>query len=107
MTLNLGRSEHMSSDSGSRQVKAVLLERVPTTLLLIGTTMLINFFLSLYLGLVLSCRYGSLMDKLTSCPGADILCAGVVVWHIFNPALCRRSEVASVGRHGGCPAAGG
>lgn len=65
MTLNLGRSEHMSSDSGSRQVKDVLLERVPTTLLLIGTTMLINFFLSLYLGLVLSRRYGSLMDKLT------------------------------------------
>lgn len=64
MTLNLGRSEHISSDSGSRQVRNILLERIPTTLLLLGTSSLLTFFLSLYLGLVLSRRYGSIMDKL-------------------------------------------
>lgn len=65
MILNLGRSEQMTSDSGSRKVSTVLLERIPTTLLLMGTTSLLTFFLSLYLGLFLSRRYGSLLDKLT------------------------------------------
>lgn len=65
MTLNLGRSEQLTSDSGSRVVRNILLERLPTTLLLLGTGSLLTFFLSLYMGLFLSRRYGSLLDKLT------------------------------------------
>ncbi len=65
LTLNLGRSFHLTSDSGSRQVRLILLERLPATLLLFGVADLVLFFLALFLGLSLSRRYGSFWDKLT------------------------------------------
>ncbi|MCX8063343.1 MAG: ABC transporter permease, partial [Anaerolineales bacterium] len=65
LTLSLGRSLQMSSDSGSRQVRLILLERLPATLLLFGTADLTLFFVSLFLGLSLSRRYGSFWDKLS------------------------------------------
>jgi peptide/nickel transport system permease protein len=55
----------MSSDSGSRQVRLILLERLPATLVLFGAANLIDFFLSVFLALYLSRRYGSLFDKIT------------------------------------------
>jgi peptide/nickel transport system permease protein len=65
LTLNLGRSFQLTSDSGSRQVRLILLERLPATLLLFGISDLVLFFLALFLGLSLSRRYGSFWDKLT------------------------------------------
>ncbi|MEM2592637.1 MAG: ABC transporter permease, partial [Thermofilaceae archaeon] len=41
----------------------IILERLPATVLLFTTVMVINFFLHLFLGLYLSRRYGSLLDK--------------------------------------------
>ena len=64
LTLNLGMSEKMTSDSGSRQVRLIILERLPATLLLFGTTSLILFFVELFFALALSRRYGSFLDKL-------------------------------------------
>ncbi len=64
LTLNLGFSESMTSDSGSRLVSNIILERLPSTLVLFGTANLILFFVSLFLGLGLSRRYGSFADKL-------------------------------------------
>jgi len=64
LTLNLGRSQNMTSDSGSRQVRLILLERLPSTLILFGTSNLFLFFLSLFWGLSLSRQYGSFWDKL-------------------------------------------
>jgi peptide/nickel transport system permease protein len=55
----------MSSDSGSRQVRLILLERLPSTLLLFVTTYLLLFFISLFTGLFLSRRYGSFLDRAT------------------------------------------
>jgi len=63
LTLKLGRTEHMLSDSHSRQVRLVILERLPQTLLLFGTANLFLFFLSLFVALFLSRRYGSFVDK--------------------------------------------
>lgn len=63
-TLNLGRALFMTSDTGSRLVKNIILERLPATVMLFTTVMLINFFLHLLLGLHLSRRHGSLLDKL-------------------------------------------
>jgi peptide/nickel transport system permease protein len=63
MTLNLGRSQFMGSDSGSRQVRLIILERLPPTLVLFATTSLILFFTQLFIALSLSRRYGSLLDK--------------------------------------------
>ncbi len=63
LTLNLGRAQNMSSDSGSRNVRLIILERLPYTLLLMGTSDLILFFSTLFLALALSRNYGSFWDK--------------------------------------------
>lgn len=63
MTLNLGRSETMTSDSGSRLVRNIILERLAPTLLLMATSNLLLFFGSLFLALALSRQYGSLIDR--------------------------------------------
>ncbi len=65
LTLNLGFAIYMNSDSGSRQVRLILLERLPATLLLAGTSELILFFGSVFIALSLSRKYGSFWDKLT------------------------------------------
>lgn len=65
LTLNLGRALRMTSDSGSRQVKLIILERLPPTLLLMGSSNLILFFGSVSLALALSRKYGSFWDKVT------------------------------------------
>ena len=63
LTLNLGRSQRMSSDSGSRTVRLIILERLPPTLLLFGVADTLLFFLALFIALALSRKYGSLWDK--------------------------------------------
>jgi peptide/nickel transport system permease protein len=63
LTLNLGRAQNMSSDSGSRNVRAIILERIPYTLLLMGTANLILFFSTIFIALALSRQYGSMLDK--------------------------------------------
>ncbi len=63
LTLNLGRAESMTSDTGSKQVRLILLERLPATLVMWGLANLILFFLSLFFGLALSRRYGSFLDR--------------------------------------------
>lgn len=62
--LNLGSAEYLLSDSGSRQVRNILGERLPSTLLLMGTSQLLLFFCALFVALFLSRRYGSFLDKL-------------------------------------------
>jgi len=64
LTLNLGRAINMSSDSGSKLVRLIILERLPATLLLMGTAELSLFFVSVFMALSLSRRYGSWWDKL-------------------------------------------
>jgi peptide/nickel transport system permease protein len=63
LMLNLGRASYMSSDAGSRMVKNIILERLPATLLLTGSASLINFFITVAVGLSLSRKYGSKLDK--------------------------------------------
>ncbi len=63
LTLNLGRALHMTSDQGSKEVRLILLERLPATLLLTGTSELILFFGSVFIALSLSRKYGSWFDK--------------------------------------------
>jgi peptide/nickel transport system permease protein len=64
LTLNLGQAINMVSDTGSRTVRLILLERLPATLLLMGTAELFLFFSSLFLALSLSRQYGSWWDKI-------------------------------------------
>jgi len=64
LTLNLGFTEQLTSDSGSKQVRRVITERLPSTLVLFGTSNLLLFFLAIFAALRLSRRYGSFWDKL-------------------------------------------
>lgn len=64
LQLKLGRAQHMVSDNGSREVRNIILERLPATLLLMGTSQLFLFFFSVFIALTLSRSYGSFWDKL-------------------------------------------
>lgn len=63
MTLDLGWADNMSSDSGSRQVRNIILERLPATLLLFSTTFFLLFFVGIFVALYLSRNYGSRLDR--------------------------------------------
>ncbi len=64
LVLNLGQAQNMVSASGSKQVRLILLERLPATLLLLGVSNVFLFFLELFVALYLSRRYGSFLDKM-------------------------------------------
>ena len=57
-------ADDMVSDSGSKQVKLILLERLVPTLLMWGAGNLLLFFVGLFGGLYLSRKYGSILDKI-------------------------------------------
>ncbi|MCX8171611.1 MAG: ABC transporter permease, partial [Candidatus Bathyarchaeota archaeon] len=65
ITLSLGRALFLSSDSGSKNVRIIILERLPNTVLLFTTTQMLLFFIGLFFGLFLSRRYGSFLDRLS------------------------------------------
>jgi peptide/nickel transport system permease protein len=64
LTLSLGRAQNMTSVGGSRSVRTIILERIPYTLLLMGTSELSLFFSTLFIALALSRTYGSFWDKI-------------------------------------------
>jgi len=63
LTLNLGRAINMASDSGSKEVRLIILERLPATVLLMGISNLTLFFGAIFIALSLSRKYGSFWDK--------------------------------------------
>lgn len=65
LKLDLGNALFMTADSGSRQVRLILLERLPSTLLLMGVSQFCLFFLSVFIALNLSRKYGGFWDKVT------------------------------------------
>lgn len=64
MSLNLGRAQYLTSDTGSKQVRLIILERLPPTLVLFGTANILLFFFALFIALGLSRHYGSFFDRL-------------------------------------------
>jgi peptide/nickel transport system permease protein len=91
LTLNLGMSEGLVSDSGSRQVRNIILERLPSTLVLFATAQLLLFFLALFFALGLSRKYGSFIDKfmiaLTPTSSAPAWFYGIFLILIFAAVL--------------------
>lgn len=63
LTLDLGRAHHLTSDSGSRLVRSIILERLPSTLVLFATAQILLFVTAIVTALSLSRRYGSSMDR--------------------------------------------
>lgn len=91
ITMNLGRAQNMVSDTGSRQVKSIILERLPATLLLMGSAELLLFFASLFLALSISRKYGSFWDKfviaMTPTSSAPAWFYGIFLILIFSAVL--------------------
>lgn len=63
ITLDLGRALYLTSDTGSRFVRNIILERLPPTIMLFTTAVIINFIIQLFGGLYLSRNYGGRFDK--------------------------------------------
>src|SRR5919109_3238864 len=66
MVLDLGKSNYLTSESGSANVRDIILEKVPKTILLFTTSTLIITIIGLYLGAFAANRAGSLWDKINS-----------------------------------------
>lgn len=64
LTLELGRAQNLTSDSGSRLVRLIILERLPSTLILFASAQIFLFVAAITIALNLSRRYGSFFDKL-------------------------------------------
>ena len=64
MVLDLGRAVNMTSDEGSKEVRNIIIERLPPTLLLMGSANMFIFFGSIFTALAASRKYGSLWDKI-------------------------------------------
>jgi peptide/nickel transport system permease protein len=66
MVLDLGRSNYLTSESGSANVRDIILEKMPKTILLFTTSTLIITVIGLYLGAFAASRAGTLWDKINS-----------------------------------------
>lgn len=66
MALDLGKSNFITSDSGSSSVRDIILEKLPKTVLLFTTSTLAITVVGLYLGAYVASRSGSIPDRLNS-----------------------------------------
>jgi peptide/nickel transport system permease protein len=66
MVLDLGKSNYLTSDSGSSSVRDIILEKMPKTILLFTTSTLIVTVIGIYLGAFVANRAGSIWDRLNS-----------------------------------------
>lgn len=66
MVLDLGKSNFLTGESGSSNVRDIILEKVPKTVLLFTTSTLVVTVIGLYLGAFVANRAGSLWDRLNS-----------------------------------------
>ena len=66
MVLDLGKSNYLTSESGSANVRDIILEKMPKTILLFTTSTLIITVIGLYLGAFVASRAGSVWDRINS-----------------------------------------
>ena len=80
MVLDLGRSNYLTSESGSANVRDIILEKVPKTILLFTTSTLIITVIGLYLGAFVTNRTGSFWDKINS--GFAVFSSSFPAWWV-------------------------
>jgi len=66
LTLNLGKSSSIRSAAGDRNVWAIVSEKIPRTLVLFSSAMLIDIIIGIWLGLKKAQKAGGVLDKSTS-----------------------------------------
>lgn len=80
LTLDFGHAKFLTSDTGSSDVRDIILESLPRTILLFTTATAIVSLLGILLGAVASSRVGSKIDKITS--GFAIISSSFPVWWV-------------------------
>ena len=66
MTLDLGKSHFFTSDYGSSNVRDIIIEKVPKTLLLFTTATILVTIIGIFLGAYVAGKEGSWWDKFNS-----------------------------------------
>ncbi|MDE1813043.1 MAG: ABC transporter permease [Thaumarchaeota archaeon] len=80
LTLDFGHAKFLTSDSGSSDVRDIILEKLPRTILLFTTATAIVSVLGIFLGAVSASKVNSKIDKITS--GFAIISSSFPVWWI-------------------------
>ncbi len=80
LLLDFGHATFLVSDSGSSDVKDIILEKLPRTILLFTTATIIISIIGIFLGALSSSKVGSIMHRMTS--SFAIISSSFPVWWI-------------------------
>ena len=80
LLLDFGHATFLSSDSGSSDVKEIIFEKLPRTILLFTTATVIISIIGIFLGALSSSKIGSTIDRITS--SFAIISSSFPVWWI-------------------------
>ena len=80
LILDFGHATFLTSDSGSSDVREIILEKLPKTVLLFTTATIIISIIGIFLGALSGGKVGSIVDRLTS--SFAIISSSFPVWWI-------------------------
>ena len=80
LLLDFGHATFLSSDSGSSDVKEIIFEKLPRTILLFTTATIIISIIGIFLGALSGSKVGSIIDRITS--SFAIISSSFPVWWI-------------------------
>lgn len=80
LTLDFGHAKFLTSDTGSSDVKDILLEKLPRTILLFTTATAIVSVVGIFLGAISASKINSKIDKIAS--GFAIISSSFPVWWV-------------------------
>ncbi len=80
LLLDFGHATFLTSDSGSSDVKEIIFEKLPRTVLLFTTTTIIISIIGIFLGALAGSKVGSAIDRITS--SFAIISSSFPVWWI-------------------------
>ena len=80
LTLDFGHAKFLTSDTGSSDVKDIILEKLPRTILLFTTATAIISVIGILLGAISASKVNSIIDKITS--GFAIVSSSFPVWWV-------------------------
>ncbi len=80
LILDFGNATFLTSDAGSTDVKEIILEKLPRTILLFTTATIIISIIGIFLGTLSGSKVGSVLDRITS--SFAIISSSFPVWWI-------------------------
>jgi hypothetical protein len=99
LTFDLGEARTVRSFEGSNHVADIVLERLPNTILLLTTSLVITAAIGLSIGVWLSTRVGSRIDQWSPTWRPSQWAAGLVGRHPADHHLLLLAARPAVGRH--------